>query len=76
MVQLAVFILVLALVYAAKAVAVAKTHADLASKSATFSWASVRPEDEATAASWTVEEETVQHHSVVAAPSMYRRVSA
>ena len=76
MVQLVVFIIVLAVVYAVKAFAIAKTHDDLAVNSASFSWASARPQDEATAASWAVEEEPSQRRAAVSAPSMLRRVGA
>jgi len=76
MVQLVVFLIVLAIVYAVKAVVVAKTHDELAVNSASFSWAAARPQDEATAASWAVEEESSQRRDVVSAPSMLRRVGA
>lgn len=76
MVQLVVFLVVLAIVYAVKAVVVAKTHDELAANSASFSWAAARPQDETTAASWVVEEESSQRRDVVSAPSMLRRVGA
>ena len=77
MVQLVAFIVVLALVYAIKAVAIARTHDELAQDSASFSWAAARPEDVATAASWAEEEEAVvQRRAVASSPSMLRHAGA
>lgn len=56
MVQFVVFTLVLAIVYALKAAAVWRGHEALAEKSASFSWASMRPQDEARAIAWATEE--------------------
>ena len=56
MLEIIGFVAIVALVYSVKAVAVMKTHDELAVDSTSFSWASVRPEDVALAESWTVEE--------------------
>ena len=49
MLQLAVFVIALIAVFAVKAFAIAKTQDALLSNSASFSWASLRPQDEAEA---------------------------
>ena len=56
MIQLVLFVLVIALIYAAKTAAILSKHDEISEQSASFSWMSIRPEDEAAAASWTVEE--------------------
>ena len=79
MVQLVVFVLALVAVYAIKAVAVARTHDELAQNSASFSWMSARPEDEATAASWATAEEAesaVQRRVAMGSTGALRRVGA
>ena len=57
MLQLIGLIVILALIYAVKAISVVRQHKDLAANSASFSFMSLREEDEAVAESWTVEEE-------------------
>ena len=57
MLQILGLILIIALIYAVKAVSIARQHKDLAANSASFSYMSLREEDEAVAESWTVEEE-------------------
>lgn len=59
MLQVIGIVVVLAVVYVIKAVAVMKSHESLAEQSTAFSWARMRAEDEATAAAWATEEETV-----------------
>ena len=76
MMQLVVFIAVLAVVFALKAVAIVKTHDDLAVNSASFSWAAARPQDEAKAEAWAEQEEADQRRALVSAPSMLRSVRA
>lgn len=77
MVQLVVFVLVLALVYAIKAVVIARTHDELVQDATSFSWAAARPQDEVTAASWAIEEEAVeQRRAVASSPSMLRHAGA
>ena len=77
MVQLVVFVLVLALVYAIKAVVIARTHDELVQDATSFSWAAARPQDEVTAASWAIEEEAVeQRRAVASSPTMLRHAGA
>lgn len=76
MVQLVVFIAVLAVVFAVKAVAIVKTHDELVANSVSFSWAAARPQDETKAESWAEQEEADQRRAVVSAPSMLRSVGA
>lgn len=57
MLQIVGFVVVLAVVYAVKALAVVRTHEELAEQSVAFSWTAPRPEDVETAAAWAVEEE-------------------
>ena len=57
MLQVIGFVLVIALVFAIKAVVIVKSHDDLAAQSASFSWMSARPQDVAVAESWSVAEE-------------------
>ena len=79
MVQVMVFVVVLATVFALKAVAIMRTHDELAQDSAQFSWVTIRPQDEATAASWA-EEEAVESASqsrvVVGHTARLRQVGA
>ena len=57
MLQLVVFMVVLAVVYALKAWAVMRGHDELAAQDAAFSWMSLRPQDEETAAAWAADEQ-------------------
>ena len=57
MLQVIGFVLVIAAVYAIKAVVIARTHEQLAEQGSSFSWMHARTEDEAVAATWSVEEE-------------------
>ena len=57
MIEIIGLVAVLAVVFALKAVSIAKTHDELVADCASFSWASAREEDAALAESWTVEEE-------------------
>ena len=57
MLQIIGLVLVIAAVFAIKTVAIVRTHDRLIAQDASFSWMHVRPEDEAVAAAWSVEEE-------------------
>lgn len=65
MAQIIGLVLVIALVYAVKAVAVMRSHDDIAEKFTSFSWMSVRAEDKATVESWAVEEEAKASETAV-----------
>ena len=54
MLQIAILIGALIVVYAAKAASIARSAGDLASKSASFSWMAAKPEDAVLPASETV----------------------
>ena len=56
MIQLVLFVLVIALIYVAKTATILSKHDEISEQSASFSWMSIHPEDEATAASWAAEE--------------------
>lgn len=56
MMQLAVLMIALVVIFAIKAISITKTHEELAENCSSFSWASIRPQDQETAASWTTEE--------------------
>ena len=57
MLQLLGLILVIAAIYGVKAFFIVRQHAQLAEQDTSFNFMSMREEDEATAESWTVEEE-------------------
>ena len=56
MIQIVLFVLAIALVYATKAAAILLKHDEIAAQSASFSWMGMRQQDEQTAASWAIEE--------------------
>lgn len=58
MIQLIVFLIVLAVVFALKTVAVLKTQDDIIANSEAFSWMHAREQDAETAAQWATEEDT------------------
>ena len=70
MVQLVVLMIVLAIVYAVKAAVIARGHKGLAEKHASFCWSAIRPQDEATVASWTQEEPEREVRRVHARPAI------
>ena len=76
MMEIAVFAIVLALVFAAKAIAIVRTHDEIAEKSATFSWASMRAEDAQRAQNWESEEAASRSESRYAVGAMRRIGSA
>ena len=57
MLQIIGLVFVVAVVYAIKAVVIARSHVRLADLGSSFSWMHARPEDEVLAATWAVEEE-------------------
>ena len=66
MLQIVGFVLVIAAMYAIKAVVISRAHDQLAGQSSSFSWMSARPEDEALAAAWSVAEEPQRAETHVA----------
>lgn len=66
MLQIIGLVLVIAVVFAIKAVAIVRTHDQLIAQDASFSWMHARPEDEAVAATWSVEEEAQRSDTRVA----------
>ena len=76
MMEIAVFAIVLALVFAAKAIAIVRTHDEIAEKSAAFSWASMRAEDAERAQNWEAEEAAASSESSFALGTMRRIGSA
>ena len=56
MLQIVGLIFILALIYAVKAIAIAKQSGELAQMSASFSWMHARKQDAEMAEAWTVEE--------------------
>ena len=57
---LVILIIALVAIFIVKAISIAKAYEDLAESCTSFCWASSRPEDQETAASWTVEEPVKQ----------------
>jgi len=79
MVQVIAFVAVLAVVFALKAVAIMRTHDELAQAGAQFSWMAIRPQDEATAASWAEGEDvesTSERRVAVGSAARLRHVGA
>ena len=60
MMALVVLVVALVAIFVVKAISIVKTSEDLAANCTSFCWAGIRPQDEETAASWTVEEPVEQ----------------
>ena len=60
MMALVILVIALVAIFVFKAISIVKTYDDLAVNCASFSWTSIRPQDQETADSWTVEEPSEQ----------------